>query len=141
MPLDFQPHDEARYVVVRPSGRLTVAEYSELTGRFEAFLDLHGRGSMVEVLDGFQGVDRRTLVPGLRFRWKNFPRIDRLAVVGGSGAARLGLRILAPFVPPDLRAYRATELGRATRWVAGVEGDLSSPSPPAGSAPPPAAPR
>jgi hypothetical protein len=72
-------------LVIRLSGKLTRQDYERFVPEVERLIRRHGKIRMLVQLHDFHGWELGGWWEDLKFDWKHFADIDRLALVGETG--------------------------------------------------------
>lgn len=115
---------EARVVELTLSGRIGRCEYGALIARLQSFIDRHGRISLIEVIHDFDGADYSVLWQGMKFDYRNFQNIDRVAVVSDDGWISPAAKAAGALLSTRLRTFSLNHLEAARIWVRGKTGGI-----------------
>jgi hypothetical protein len=108
---------EGRIIEVTVSGTLTKEAYQEFVPRTEAAIKQHGKIRFLLITLGFQGWDAGALWEDIKFDWKHFNQIERLAIVGESKWEK-GMAIFCrPFTTAQIKYFDHAELEKAREWI------------------------
>jgi hypothetical protein len=110
-------------LILEPQGRLSTADFAELTRLVDQYLYGHDRlnGLMIEAASFPGWEDFTALVSHLRFVRDHHRKIRRIAVVTDSKVLTLGPKLAAHFVSAEVRTFPASERDAAMAWLAQVD--------------------
>jgi hypothetical protein len=108
---------EGNIIEVTISDRLTKEAYQAIVPRTEAAIKKYGKIRVLFVMLGFRGWDVGALWEDIKFDWKHFNHIERLAIVGETKWER-GMGIFCrPFTTATVKYFELGELETAREWV------------------------
>ena len=84
MPVKFNDEDEGKVLSIQVSGKLTKADYVYFAPEFERLVQLNGKLHLLFDLAGFQGWEGSALWECIKFDFKHFGDIERIAMIGDS---------------------------------------------------------
>jgi hypothetical protein len=117
MPIQLKEENGGKILIVHVSGKLTKADYADLTPTFERLVLLHGKLRLLFDMTGFHGWDLSAAWEDLKLGLKHFSDIERLAMVGEKkwqhGLAAFG----KPFTLATIRYFDQADAAEARKWV------------------------
>ena len=81
MATTYTEDDANKTVEIIVDGRVTRAEFDELSKKMEDFIDRHGEIKILEVVRNFDGFDPSMILEGIKFDIKHLKHISHCAVV------------------------------------------------------------
>lgn len=117
MPVKFQEEADGKLLVIDLRGKLTAAEYQQFLPCVERGIQRHGKIRMLVHLYDFHGWSLGALWEDVKFDWKHFRDIERLALVGERAWER-GMAIFCrPFTTAQMRYFDRSEADKADAWI------------------------
>ena len=112
-------HEEAagKVLEVRLSGKLTKEDYQRLTPEVERLIGQHGKIRMLVRMHDFHGWTMSALWEDIKFDWKHFSDIDRLALVGDSKWEAGMAAFCKPFTRATIRYFDSSKYDEAVNWL------------------------
>ncbi len=117
--MSVELHEEAagKVLVVRLSGKLTKEDYGHFLPVVERLIGQHGKLRMLVQMHDFHGWTMGALWEDIKFDWKHFRDIERLALVGHS-KWEAGMAVFCkPFTAATIRYFDEAKLEEAMNWV------------------------
>lgn len=108
---------EGKIIEVQVSGRLTKESYQEFVPRTEAAIKQHGKVRILFVMHDFEGWDAGALWEDLKFDFKHFSHIERLAIVGETRWEQGMATFCRPFTTATLKYFDIKDLEAARAWI------------------------
>jgi hypothetical protein len=103
---------------VRATGKLRVADYELFAPAMEALIREPGKVRILFEMHSFKGWTAGALWEDVKFDFKHFTDIDRLAIVGESEWEH-GMAIFCrPFTTAAVRYFNRDQIGEAKAWLA-----------------------
>jgi hypothetical protein len=104
-------------VELRVSGHVTDAELEANIDRLRTDLDENGKRRVIEIIEGFSGIEPAALVTDVRLGLPLARKVERVAVVADAAWIR-GLSHLGTlFTRADLKIFAPQQLAEARSWV------------------------
>jgi hypothetical protein len=104
-------------LTVQVTGKLTKEDYRQFNAKAEALINRHGKVRILVELCDFHGWTAGALWEDVKFDFKHYTDIDRLALVGNKGWEK-GLSVFSkPFTAASVRYFNITEMDEAKTWV------------------------
>jgi len=117
MSVEVHPEIDGKLVNVRVSGKLSREDYDRFLPEFEKLIERHGKIRLLFVMSDFHGWDGAALWEDLKFDFKHFNDIERIAMVGDK-AWQEGMSFFCrPFTSAEVRYYGHHEMDRARQWI------------------------
>lgn len=108
---------EGKLIEVEITGTLTKEAYQEFVPMTEAAIKKHGRVRMLVVMHDFHGWTAGALWEDLKFDYKHFSHIERLAIVGETKWEH-GMAIFCkPFTVALIKYFDRAQLEDARAWI------------------------
>ncbi len=120
MSIHIQKHSDGRLIEVTIDGKLTETDYDQFIPLTEQLMQKFGKISMVIVLKEFEGWDISALWDDLKFDYKHFGDIQRVAVVGEGAWDRILSALSRPFTGGEVQFFDKNEIAAARQWAAGT---------------------
>ena len=106
-----------RVLEVQVSAKLTHRDYENFVPEFERLFKLHGKVRVLfEMLD-FHGWEAAALWDDIKFDFKHFSHIDRVAFVGDKKWEKAMSRFCRPFTTAKIRYFDLANAGEAQSWI------------------------
>lgn len=109
--------EEGRVLVVKLSGKLTAQDYEHFVPEVERLIRQHGKVRMVISMHDFHGWTLGALWEDVKFDWKHFTDIERLALVGERKWEAGMAAFCKPFTRAAVRYFDAANSDEAFAWV------------------------
>ncbi len=121
MPIHIEEPQRANVVVVNVHGRLDGKDYDVFVPVIEAMIQKHSKIRIVLQMHDFRGWDASALWEDIKFDWKHYSDIERIAMVGNSKWEQ-GMAIFCrPFTSAKIRYFPEPEREAALAWIAESE--------------------
>jgi len=101
------------------SGRFSADDYNHLVPEVERLINLHGKMRIVFEMFKFRGWELGAVWEDIKFDFKHFADIDRLAVIGDRKWQEWMPIICRPFTTAAVRCFERGAAREARRWVLG----------------------
>lgn len=114
-------HDEdgGKILHVRLTGKLTAADYAHFVPEFERQLQAHGKLRVLCEMHDFHGWELAAMWEDIKFDWKHFKDIERLALVGESKWEAGMAAFCKPFTAATIKYFDAAAADEAKAWIRG----------------------
>ena len=112
-------HEEAggKILVVKLSGKLTKEDYGHFVPVVERLIGQHGKIRMLVEMHDFHGWTLGAVWEDIKFDWKHFGDIERLALVGHS-KWEAGMAVFCkPFTRATIRYFDESKAAEAFSWI------------------------
>jgi hypothetical protein len=117
MAIEFQEEQNGRLVAVHASGNLTAQDYTHFVPAFEKLVRQHGKLRVLFDMTGFRGWDAGALWEDVKFDFKHFGDIERLAMVGDKKWEHAMAMFCKPFTRAAIRYFDHTDVALARQWL------------------------
>ena len=102
---------------VKLGGKLESKDYETLTPYVERLIAEHGKVDMLVILHDFHGWTAGALWEDLKFDYKHFGDIEKLAIVGETKWQEGMATFCKPFTSAAIKYFDDAEVDEAQRWV------------------------
>lgn len=109
---------ERPIVEIALDGRISKAEFDDISSRLEAEFQKHGKLRIVEVVHSFAGMDPAAYWDDIKFGFRHFRDFTRYAVVSDKKWAEVITALAAPIAPGEGRFFPLEKIDEARAWVA-----------------------
>lgn len=112
-------HEEAggKILVIALSGKLAKEDYAHFAPEVERLVREHGRLRLLVKMHDFHGWTAGALWEDIKFDWKHFRDIERLALVGERAWERGMATFCKPFTTAKVRYFDIGEAAAADAWI------------------------
>lgn len=117
--IDFELHQDAGVLIVRPQGPLEVADFQKLSAAVDPYVESHGalRGIMI-CAESFPGwADFASMLAHFRFVRDHHRQVERVAAVADGGFMSIAPQIANHFVQAEVRHFPFKEMEAALSWL------------------------
>lgn len=108
---------DGKIIEVQVSGRLTKDAYQEFVPLTEAAINRHGKVRILFIMHDFEGWNAGALWEDLKFDFKHFSHIERLAIVGETRWEQGMATFCRPFTTATLKYFDIKDLEAARAWI------------------------
>jgi hypothetical protein len=115
--IEISDRTEDNYIEARISDKLTEKDYEVLVPELERRIDQFGGLRLLIELHDFRGWDIGALWEDLKFDFKHYRDIDRIAIVGENRWHKTGALFARPFTGAEVRYFEKEEIDAAREWV------------------------
>ncbi len=117
MALELIPAGADNVLIVRLSGKLTGADYKQFVPVIEQAIARYGKLRLLVEMHDFHGWDADALWQDVKFDFKHFNDIERLAMVGETTWQHWMATICKPFTTAKVRYFEPGDIDAARQWV------------------------
>ena len=120
--------EEARILVIRAGGKLTLADYDRFVPIFERIAAKESASvpMLIELASNFSGWDLSGLWRDLKFDAKHQDKFGRIAIVGNKNWQEWGTKLFDPLFPSaEMRFFDSNEIDSAELWASAGHGDIA----------------
>ena len=117
MPIKFEDENEGKVLAIQVKGKLSKADYVFFGPEFERLVQLNGKLRVFFDLTGFQGWEAGALWEDIKFDFKHFADIERLALVGDKKWQHGMATFCKPFTKAKVRYFDHTDSTKARAWL------------------------
>lgn len=108
---------QSSIVALRISGKLTKEDYEQFLPLLEQRIREHGKIRLLVELGDFEGWTASAAWEDIKFDFKHFTDIERIAIVG-HGMWEHGLAVFSkPFTAAKVRFFDREDVEEARRWI------------------------
>jgi hypothetical protein len=106
-----------KYVTVELSGKLTAADYQRFGGEIDRLVQQHGKLRVLAVMHDFHGWTAGALWEDIKFDFKHFSHLEKLALVGETKWEEGMAVFCKPFTTAKIRYFDRTKIDEAKAWL------------------------
>jgi len=117
MTVELTEHEDAKYLEVRVTGKLTSEDYKHFVPELERLIKTHGKLRLLFEMHEFHGWDAGALWEDVKFDLKHFKDISRLAIVGETKWEHGMAVFCRPFTTARIRYFDQNQLEEARQWL------------------------
>jgi hypothetical protein len=117
MAIEFREEQNGREIEVHASGTLTAQDYTHFVPEFERLVQRHGKLRVLFDMTGFQGWNAGALWEDVKFDFKHFGDIERLAMVGNRKWEHAMAMFCKPFTKATIRYFDQADAALARQWL------------------------
>ena len=117
MPIKFEDENEGKMLAIQVNGKLAKADYVFFAPEFERLVQLNGKMRVLFDLTGFHGWEAGALWEDIKFDFKHFADIERLALVGDKKWQQGMATFCKPFTKAKVRYFDHTDSAKARTWL------------------------
>jgi hypothetical protein len=117
--MSVEMHEEAggKIMTLKLSGKLMKEDYERFGPEVDRLIAQHGKIRLVVQMHDFHGWSMGALWEDVKFDWKHFSHIERLALVGDR-KWEAGMAVFCrPFTTAQIRYFDEAKLDEASRWI------------------------
>ena len=122
MPIELYETLGGRVLEIKVSGTLTKADYEKFNPEFDRMVQKHARISLLVEMIDFHGWDLASLWADIKFDYKHYSDIKRIAMVGNKTWEKWMAKVCMPFTGATVKYYELNEVAQARSWV--MEGEV-----------------
>jgi len=116
MSVHIQEKSADDYLEVELNGKLTKEDYAAFVPAIELAIRQHGKIRMIVVMRDFQGWTAGALWEDVKFDWKHYGDIERLAIVGEKKWEAGMAQFCRPFTRATIKFFDIADIDDARRW-------------------------
>lgn len=116
--LKIEERAGGKIVVVHVSDKLTKDDYAAFAPEFERLIALHGKLRVIFDMRDFRGWTLGALWEDLKFDYKHFRDIERIAMIGEKKWQQWMATFCRPFTTAKVMYFTHDEVEKAEEWVA-----------------------
>ena len=117
MPIKFEDENEGKVLAIQVNGKLAKADYVYFAPEFERLIQLNGKLRVLFDLTGFHGWEAGALWEDIKFDFKHFADIERLALVGDKKWQHGMAEFCGPFTKAAIRYFDHAAAAEAGKWL------------------------
>jgi hypothetical protein len=117
MPVELREEDGGKILVVILSGKLARDDYRHFVPEVERLIGQHGKLRLLVRMHDFHGWTVGGLWEDIKFDWKHFSDIERLALVGDRKWEANMATFCKPFTSAKIRYFDVSQEREAEEWI------------------------
>lgn len=117
MTVSLREETGGKYLIVELSGKLVAADYQHFGGEIDRLIQQHGKIRVMVVMHDFHGWSAGALWEDIKFDFKHFNHLERLALVGETKWEQGMAAFCKPFTIAKIRYFDHTKLDEAKAWI------------------------
>jgi hypothetical protein len=119
MSVELREEADGKILVIALSGKLTKHDYERFVPHVAQLIGEHGKLRILCELNDFHGWKAGALWEDIKFDFKHFADIERLAFIGNK-AWELGMSVFChPFTTASVRYFDESQAEEARKWIHG----------------------
>lgn len=115
--VEIQELAGGKVLAVKMSGKLAKADYERFVPEAERLIRQHGKIRVLCEMHDFHGWELGALWEDLKFDWKHFRDIERLAMVGDSRWEKGMAAFCKPFTTAKIKYFDQSQIDQARAWI------------------------
>jgi hypothetical protein len=116
--LNLETQDGHKILAVRASDKLTKEDYEHFIPEVERLIKQEGKIRLLFEMHDFHGWEAGALWEDIKFDFKHFADIERLAMVGEKKWEEWMATFCKPFTSAQVRYFDQNQAEDARRWIA-----------------------
>jgi hypothetical protein len=117
MTIEFHEELDGMLLVVKVSGKLSKADYERFVPETERLIKLFGKIRVVFEISDFHGWELGAVWEDIKFDFKHFTDIERLAIIGDR-AWEHGMAVFCkPFTTAKIQYFDLNQSAAARKWI------------------------
>jgi len=117
MTVEVQKTETNNVVEIHLSGKLTKEDYSHFVPEMEALIQEWGKIRVLMVMKDFHGWSLAATWEDLKFDFKHYADIERIAMVGDKKWQKGMATVCKPFTKAKIRYFGEDEMSGAHEWI------------------------
>ena len=117
MPVEVCEAAGGKVLEVKMTGKLTKEDYLKFGGEVDRLMKQHGKICILSQMQDFHGWEMGALWEDIKFDFKHFRNIERLAMVGETKWQHGMAVFCKPFTSAKIQYFDQTKLADARKWV------------------------
>ena len=117
MPVALNEIGGGKVLEIRLSGKLTSADYEHFVPSIEGLIKEHGKLRLFVVLHDFHGWTMGAMWEDMKFDYKHFHDIERLAIVGERKWEAGMAAFCKPFTSAKIQYFDQSKAAEAQAWI------------------------
>jgi len=118
MSLELKETESSNILEVRVSGKLTKQDYEKFVPHTEELIKEHGKIRILFQMHDFHGWDAGAMWEDMKFDFKHFRDIERLAIVGETRWEKGMATFCKPFTTAKIKYFDVKDVDQARAWIA-----------------------
>ena len=117
MPIQLKEEKHGKLLVLRLVGTLIKADYEIFTPEFERLVRREGRLRVLIDMTGYQGLGAGAWWDEIKFDFKHFSDIEKLAVVGDKKWQHTLATFSQPLTQAEVRYFDVSDTAEVRQWL------------------------
>jgi hypothetical protein len=117
MAVELREEAGGKILALTLSGKLAKEDYATFTPEVERAVKAHGKVRMLVRMQDFHGWTAGAVWEDIKFDWKHFSDIERLALVGESRWEHGMAVFCKPFTAAKVRYFDVSKADEASAWI------------------------
>jgi hypothetical protein len=117
MAVELQEESGGKILVIRANGKLNKGDYERFVPEVDRLIRQHGKIGVLFEMHDFHGWTAGALWEDLRFDFRHFRDIDRLALVGETKWQEWMSTFCHPFTTAKIRVFGPGDTEQARAWL------------------------
>jgi hypothetical protein len=117
MPVSLREEVGGKIVAVDLGGKLTAADYEHFGGEIDRLIQQHGKLRMLVTMHDFHGWTAGALWEDIKFDFKHFGHLEKLALVGETKWEHGMAVFCKPFTTAKIRYFDHAKADEAKAWL------------------------
>ena len=117
MPVELREEAGGKIVSVTLSGKLVAADYQQFGSEIDRLIQQHGKLRMLVTMHDFHGWTAGALWEDIKFDFKHFNHLEKLALVGESKWEHGMAVFCKPFTTAKIRYFDQSKADEARAWL------------------------
>lgn len=117
--LNVEKKDGHEFIEIRASGTLSKEDYERFTPLLEKEIKDEGKIRILFEMKDFHGWDAGALWEDIKFDFRHFSDIERVAIVGDKKWEEWMATFCKPFTSAEIHYYDQSRIDEARNWIAG----------------------
>ena len=113
----YESQPQSPVITVTVSGRITNDELLAAFDQFRRDLEIGGKSRVLEIIEGFSGLEPKALWNDLRLGIPLARKISHVAVVADQAWIRTASHLGAHFTSAELRVFDPSQRDQAKAWI------------------------
>lgn len=123
MPVSLHEEADGKYLKVDLSGKLTAQDYEHFGAEIDRLIKQHGKLRVLCTMHDFHGWTAGALWEDIKFDFKHFTHLEKLALVGETRWQEGMAVFCKPFTTAKIRYFDHAKADEARAWL---ESDVTS---------------
>jgi hypothetical protein len=113
----MQEEDEGNFLVVEVCDKLTNSDFESLAPEFQRLVQHRGKVRVLYELNHFHGWDAQALWDEIKFNFRNFADVERIAIVGDEKWEHCIEELWRPFTLAKVQYFHHIDAFKARQWL------------------------
>ncbi len=119
--VSIKTSSDSNVIEIRVSGKLSREDYEVFVPEIEALIAQHGTVRILFDMHDFHGWETAALWEDIKFDWKHYRDIERIAMIGESAWEKGMAKFCIPFTKAKIRYFDRQEEAAAREWITGED--------------------